>query len=143
MAKSTRDRGGAVGGVRRPDVRAFLAAVVAVVLLGSGVSACGGGGSASGPPKPTGALANDAEILRGRELFANKCATCHGTDGGGGVGPSFKDGKLLRDFHTVETQMAFVKKGKGVMPSFGESLSDAEIRAIVRYEREVLSRQGD
>ena len=116
-------------------------ALVAVTVL---LGACGGGSgspSASGaqPPAPTGALAADKAVLAGRKVFASYCATCHGISGGGGVGPSFADGKLLRDFADVDAQVAFVKRGKGSMPSFGSVLSNAQIHAVVRYEREVLS----
>ena len=87
---------------------------------------------------PRGALAKDPQILAGRKVFASYCATCHGVSGGGGVGPSFNDGKLLRDFPTARAQQDFVKAGKGVMPSFA-SLGTARVEAVVRYEREVLS----
>jgi cytochrome c oxidase subunit II len=112
--------------------------VVCAVLL----VACSGGGSSSSsgqPPLPTGALARDVEVLRGRKVFAAYCASCHGISGGGGVGPEFSDGRLLRDFADADAQVAFVKKGEGVMPAFGGTLDDAQVRAVVRYEREVLS----
>ena len=60
--------------------------------------------------------------------------------GGGGLGPSFNDGKLLKDFSNIDAQVEFVKHGRGVMPPFAKSFSDAQIRAVVRYEREVLSK---
>jgi mono/diheme cytochrome c family protein len=109
------------------------------------VVACGGGSSspdagAAQSPMPRGALAEDAQVLEGRKVFAANCATCHGVSGGGGVGPSFNDGKLLRDFADAGAQEAFVKMGKGVMPSFS-SLGSKRIAAVVRYEREVLSKQ--
>ncbi len=108
------------------------------------LAACGGGGgggSSSGaqPPAPTGALAHDAQVLAGRKVFAGTCATCHGISGGGGVGPSFADGKLLKDFPDPDAQVAFVKQGKDAMPAFAGVLTNAQIRAVVRYEREVLS----
>lgn len=123
-------RGALLGGV-----------TVALALL---AAACGSGGrsTAAGAPRPPGTLAADAELLRGRRIFVDRCSGCHGIDGGGNVGPSFTDGKLLRDFASVDEQVAFVKTGRGVMPGFGSLLGDDEIRAVVRYEREVLSRPG-
>jgi mono/diheme cytochrome c family protein len=116
--------------------------VLTTLLLG----ACGGGGSGSETvatsPKPRGALANDPEIQQGRRLFERYCAECHGFSGGGGTGPTFNDGRLLRDFSNVDAQVEFVKKGKGIMPSFRTRMSSVQIQAVVRYEREVLSRRN-
>jgi mono/diheme cytochrome c family protein len=117
---------------------------VAAGLLGVVVlaAACGGGsgsGSGAAAPRPKGTLASDPQVLEGRRLFVDYCASCHGIDGRGGVGPSFRGGKLLRDFATADDQVAFVRTGRGVMPSFGNQLSDAQLRAVVRYEREVVS----
>ncbi len=119
---------------------AIVAVSVAVLFL---AAACGGGGSGGAgdgaqPPRPKGALAKDAQVLTGRKVFAAYCATCHGVSGGGGVGPSFSDGKLLTDFPDAQAQVAFVSAGKGVMPSFS-SLGQRRLEAVVRYEREVLS----
>ena len=118
---------------------AIIAAAATVLVIGT---ACGsGGGSESGssqPPLPRGALAKDAQVLEGRKVFAAYCATCHGISGGGGVGPSFSDGKLLTDFPDAQAQVAFVSAGQGVMPSFS-SLGKSRLEAVVRYEREVLS----
>jgi mono/diheme cytochrome c family protein len=117
--------------------------VIATVLFVMLVSSCGGSGdgpsSAPQSPTPTGALAHDTELLRGRTVFQDNCAECHGFNGEGGVGPTFNDGKLLRDFPTVDAQAAFVEQGKGAMPSFSGTLNAAQIHAVVRYEREVLS----
>lgn len=132
---------------RRPVVLC-RALVVVLALFGAGgvLAACGGGDGGSGDsstsPAPTGALARDDEVLTGRRLYSTYCAACHGTSGGGGVGPKFTDGRLLTDFPTVEEQVTFVSNGKGAMPAWGKTMSAAEICAVVRYEREVLSKQG-
>jgi len=119
-----------------------VALAASLVML---VAACGGGGGggsgdAATPPMPRGDMAKDAQLLTGRKVFGSYCATCHGVSGGGGVGPTFNDGKLLRDFPDPKAQEAFVKAGKGAMPSFS-SLGDARVEAVVRYEREVLSKK--
>jgi mono/diheme cytochrome c family protein len=119
--------------------------VAAAVLLALVLSACGGGGSSDTAPQsplPTGKLAHDAEVLKGRIVFQDNCAECHGFSGQGGVGPTFNDGKLLRDFPNVDAQVAFVEQGKGVMPSFRGQLTTSQLHAVVRYEREVLSKRG-
>jgi mono/diheme cytochrome c family protein len=123
--------------------RAVLASGVTVVLVAL-VAACSsgsvssGGGSVSGPA-PRGAARHDPVLVEGRHLFAQNCARCHGDSGQGGVGPSLQHGKLQRDFPNVDTQVAFVKHGKGIMPAWNGLLSSGQITAVVRYEREVLS----
>jgi cytochrome c oxidase subunit 2 len=110
--------------------------VSAVLLLG----ACGGGGGGSvGSPPPTGAQAHDATLLSGRNVYSAECASCHGARGQGGVGPTFHDGSLQRDFPNAEDQVSFVSQGKGVMPSFAGVLTPAQLEAVVAYERQVLA----
>ncbi len=108
------------------------------------LAACGGHTVETPPtsPRPPGTLAHDRELQLGRRVFAANCAECHGFTGGGGLGPTFNDGRLLQDFSDTASQVAFVKQGRGVMPAFASRLSDAELEAVVRYEREVLSRQN-
>ncbi len=113
--------------------------VAPLLVVAALVVACSGGTSSSGAPKPTGALAHDAEVLRGRDIFTAQCANCHGPAGGGGLGPSFHGGKLQRDFPDIAAQIQVVEHGRDNMPPFRNKLSAAEIHAVVRYEREVLS----
>ena len=96
----------------------------------------------------------------GAELYATNCASCHGATGAGGVGRPFVDGEVVLTFPTVEGQFAFVRQGTidgepygdpdrpggqrvggsfGQMPGEWSNLSDAELLAIVRHERENLS----
>ena len=114
---------------------AMLAAAVVI-----GLAACGGGTSSSNrPPFPSGAHAHDPTLLAGRNVFAAECATCHGSRGQGGVGPTFNDGRLRRDFPNPSDQVAFVSQGKGVMPPFADVLTSRQLQAVVAYERQVLS----
>jgi mono/diheme cytochrome c family protein len=112
--------------------------VVSATLLAAG---CGGGGSsgAGGAPTPTGAQAHDATLLAGRNVYSAECATCHGVRGQGAVGPTFNDGRLLRDFPNAEDQVTFVSNGKGVMPAFAGLLTHQQLENVVAYERQVLS----
>ncbi len=89
----------------------------------------------------------------GAEIYAQKCAACHGPNGEGGVGlPLNKNNgtTLLEDFPDAASQIEFVTKGnqaypqgwgaksrrpQGVMPGFGNSLSPEEIEAVVQHER--------
>ena len=58
-----------------------------------------------------------------------------------GVGPTFNDGRLLRDFPNPPDQVTFVSQGKGVMPSFAGVLNASQLAEVVAYERQVLSKR--
>lgn len=96
------------------------------------------------------------------------CASCHGANGGGGVGRQFSGGEVLATFPNIQDQLRFVYWGTsgynlegvenygnperaggsrqtgsfGVMPQQGElaggDLSDAEILGVVCHERYAL-----
>lgn len=99
------------------------------------------GGAAEEAPEPP------EEVLDGANLYAQQCATCHGSQGGGG-GSAFPP---LAGANWVtgdeETPIRIVLHGlqgrmqvrgttyRGVMPAFGSRLSNAEIAAILTYVR--------
>jgi mono/diheme cytochrome c family protein len=95
------------------------------------------------------------------------CAGCHGAAGQGGAGRIFANGEVLKTFPKIEDMLNFVYTGSQAyvakeltvygnpereggahaplsyngnpMPAFNKSLSQADLLAVVRYEREVLS----
>ena len=104
---------------------------------------------------------------RAPTIYAAQCAGCHGAAGGGGVGRPLTDGELLNTFPDI-ARPAASSSGLGSdgvgpagtvygdpnreggphaslsyngnkMPTFDGSLTQAELLAVVRYEREVLS----
>ncbi|MGH9117425.1 MAG: c-type cytochrome, partial [Acidimicrobiales bacterium] len=104
---------------------------------------------------------NDPLTL-GREIYSSQCAVCHGTGGGGGVGPAFTDGDAAATFPGWRDHAIWVREGapsanpdgsygdperpggqrtiddlSGIMPAF-PALTDEELLAVVRYEREGL-----
>jgi cytochrome c551 len=87
----------------------------------------GGGGGDPGD-------AGDGE--RGRTIYQQSCAACHGGAGEGASGPSLAGvaGRL-----TVEDHLAVVRDGRGNMPGWEGTLSAEEMEAVVEYERTVLS----
>lgn len=91
--------------------------------------------------QPVAALAQNADALRiGRNLFANNCATCHGSDGRGAPGfPNLTDGDWLwggGPDAIVET----ISNGRtGVMMAWGEALGPQGVDNVVAY---VLSLSG-
>jgi cytochrome c6 len=85
------------------------------------------------PAQP--AAGGDAQLAEGRALFVSgatpPCAICHTLkDAGatGNVGPVLDEVKPDAD-----RVAAAVRGGIGAMPSFANSLTDAQIRAIARY----------
>ena len=98
-------------------------------------------------------------IALGQEIYsgAAACAGCHGSNGGGGVGPAFIGGSLYTTFPTCSDHVKWVQLGSsgwqsevgaeygaenkisiGGMPAFQGKLSDEEIRAVVAFERVVF-----
>ena len=101
-------------------------------------------------------------LASGAEVYG-QCSSCHGTAGEGGVGYPFVNQDAILTFPALEEQVAFVQSGSQVhagqvygdpnrpggphvglarngtaMPSFKDSLSTAEIVAVVCHERYTL-----
>jgi len=110
-----------------------------------------------------GERAHHEEVIDGGTIYANSCASCHGANGGGGVGPKLSGGDAIltfpgdtgRDDHIAwVTNGSAAAKGQGYgdpnrtggqrvatsggMPPFGGQLSPEEIEAVVDYERDGL-----
>lgn len=100
---------------------------LAVVAL-STVTACAARGDAP-------AQAADATSV----LYQRNCAVCHGKNGEGQqVGtltvPTLREGRAATD--TDERLLAQISNGGNGMPPFKFSLSDEEIRDLLRFVRE-------
>ncbi len=110
-----------------------------------------------------GASADSPEAIGGR-LYAANCVACHGANGAGSdaglVGRPLYNGEVDKTFPDPVDQFAFVRHGscgtgvsygnpkrdggqhvgKGGMPAFATgTLSDAELIAVINYERHVLA----
>ncbi|MEO1057968.1 MAG: hypothetical protein AAFY28_13735 [Actinomycetota bacterium] len=99
----------------------------------------------------------------GEEIYSN-CASCHGGEGGGGVGYAFSGGEVLLSYPNIEDMIRYVYYGTegynaegveipgnpdrpggphvtgalGVMPAFGGQLTPYEIIGVVCHERYTL-----
>lgn len=82
--------------------------------------------------------ADDAQLVTGREVYARNCVACHGAAGQGGTGPKLSDGVVIDRYPDVADHVGIIVNGKNQMPAYGGKLSDEEIEAVVRYNREVL-----
>ncbi len=77
-----------------------------------------------------------AELLKkGEGVYKANCAACHQVGGtGGGPFPALKGSKVATT-GPVADHIKLVLGGKGIMPPFGPQLSDADIAAVITYER--------
>jgi mono/diheme cytochrome c family protein len=101
------------------------------------------------------------KALSPREVYAKGgCSSCHGAQGEGGSGPALAGGASRLTFPNEEDHVNWVKTGSGPfagrsygnpnrpggprppatggMPGFEGQLSEAEIQAVVKFEREEL-----
>jgi mono/diheme cytochrome c family protein len=105
------------------EVLVLIAAMVFVVLLFA---------NEGGPSYRAG---NGAAPSAGAALFSANCARCHGSDGGGAVGPQLSGGAVTDDFPNAAREVKVVTNGRGAMPSFGDVLTPSQIAAVVAYTR--------
>ena len=119
-----------VANMRSPTLRRLVVAIVIMVFAGS----CAG----STPEVPLGPDGStDEELALGRDVFGARCSSCHGSSGGGGTGARLA-GTVVEKYPDPADQFLVIFDGRNSMPSFGGTLTDAQIEAVVRYTREVL-----
>ena len=117
--------------MRRGVVMANAALLMLPLVLGpAGVRAQGPMSSTQGA-SAAGGNGGEFDV---EKLFANTCGWCHSHAGReAGKGP-----QLMGTTITDEQIVYRIKNGKqGAMPAFGESFSDAQLKAIVKYIREL------
>ncbi len=73
-------------------------------------------------------------------LYKSKCAACHGPDGAGATAAGQKLG--AKDFRSpavtamTDTELLDItKNGKEKMPAYGKSLTDDQIKSLIKYIR--------
>ena len=125
-----------VGDVRSATSAPVLVRIVLLVAFVLASGACAGE-SPEAPLGPDGTP--DAVLTMGRDVYSRRCANCHGAGGGGGTGPKLSDGQVIIAYPDPADQRLLIANGRNAMPSFSGSLSGAELDAVVRYTREVLS----
>ncbi|MBL0892168.1 MAG: c-type cytochrome [Gemmatimonadaceae bacterium] len=91
------------------------------------------GGGAT--PEQLNALLADASALsKGKETYTSYCASCHGPDGGGIIGPNLADAYWLHggDIGSIYKTVAQGVLAKG-MPPWEKSLKPDQLQAVVAY----------
>jgi len=81
-----------------------------------------------------------AQDRTGADTFKNRCAICHGMDGLGQTpaGKIFLAASLKSPMVTHQSNRELhdiIKNGKNKMPQFKNTLSDAQIDAVIAYVR--------
>ena len=82
-------------------------------------------GVPAGAASPSGAA--QASLTGGAALFQANCASCHGPQGGGGVGPRLAGNRNAGRPANVESLIRF---GRGMMPGFTGRLNDEQIETL-------------
>src|SRR5579875_1221104 len=84
-------------------------------------------------PRQEAAVVNPTaqDLQQGKTTFESTCSTCHGLDGGGGMGPNIQGIPFSLG---MEATTNVIKNGMaGGMPAFGGQLSAAQIQQVVQY----------
>ncbi len=110
--------------------------------------------TATPPPAAAEKSAGAYDPAQGKQLFTEKCAVCHQAGGTGvpGAFPPLKGNAAVNDadptahIHTVLHGAQGLTIGgvkySAAMPEFGSMLSDADIAAIINYERSTWGNHG-
>jgi cytochrome c oxidase cbb3-type subunit 3 len=83
------------------------------------------------------AIASPERLARGKAVFGKNCASCHGPDGGGGIGPNLTDTSWIHGDGTPTAILKVVREGvaeKG-MPPWGALLKSEETLEVAAHVR--------
>ena len=121
------------------------------------VSPVAAGGNAASPPAAAPAMAKPAvasapakvthaatgqqwtmatAMAHGKQIYAANCAACHMPDGKGNAAmnvPAIADGPIPNG--PLAAHISLVLHGKGIMPPWGNILNDADLAAVITFER--------
>jgi cytochrome c oxidase cbb3-type subunit 3 len=89
-------------------------------------------------------LVKDPDALRlGRNIFLNRCTTCHGSDGRGAKGfPNLADAAWLWG-NSPEAVVATITNGRtGTMPALGPALGEQGVTEVIAYLRALPKLSG-
>ncbi len=95
--------------------------------------------------KPIPQLTQDPAALRiGQRLFVNYCASCHGSDAGGGPGfPNLRDNDWLYGGTPEAITKTILDGRSGAMPAWGPVLGEQGVNEVAAYVLSLSGRQAD
>ncbi|MDQ8183217.1 c-type cytochrome [Pelagicoccus sp. SDUM812005] len=75
----------------------------------------------------------------GEKTFSQYCASCHGADGSGLLGPNLTDAEVLHGSELADIE-SVVKNGipSKAMPAWGSVLDDNQIRDVAQYVQSIM-----
>ena len=120
-----------------------ILAILGIAALGTSLAAAGEGLAQTKTTKKTPAgKADAAAVGRGKDLFQQKCSTCHyDTNDAKKIGPGLK-GLNKRGTFTVnnnkvtdENLKAWIENGDSLMPPFKDVIDDNQIKDVIAYVR--------
>src|SRR5438552_10082182 len=145
----------AVSAFRARPVTALAALLAMAALCNAALNGCGSKSentSQNPAPAPTGQASTPAAGGStstatagdlGAQVYAQRCALCHGPTGHGD-GPAaaslnpkprnHTDGSYMNN-RTDDQMLEVIRNGKGAMPAWGKVLSDEEIHAVLKHVR--------
>jgi mono/diheme cytochrome c family protein len=96
--------------------------------------------AAQNPTTPTPINQDDpqAMLAAGEHLFSTTCASCHGENGSGGLGPVINSQQFLARHDNERIRQAVLYGGwrpNSQMPAFGDHLTQTQVEALVDYIR--------
>lgn len=91
------------------------------------------------------ALATDKKATQiGQRLFLNYCATCHGSDAGGGAGfPNLRDKDWLYGGSPEAIKASIMTGRRGMMPPWGAALGEQGVDEVTAYVMRLSGRTVD
>lgn len=73
---------------------------------------------------------NETALANAETIFVQQCATCHGEDGAKGVSGA---ANLAESQLSLNDRKEVIANGRGLMPAFGEQLSEQELDEVAAY----------
>ncbi len=84
-------------------------------------------------------------MAKGKQVYDQNCSACHMPDGTGNPelgAKAIAHGEIPNG--PLAAHIALVLKGKGIMPAWGNMLNDADLAAVITYERNAFgNHKGD
>lgn len=73
---------------------------------------------------------NETALTNAQTIYVQLCATCHGQDGAKGTSGA---ANLTISQLSLKDRMQVIANGRGLMPAFGEQLSEQELEQVAAY----------
>ena len=86
-----------------------------------------------GTPLNGGKGSKTADLAAAKKDFAERCASCHGADAKGGIGPDLTRKQFKYGRSPADLTQTVVEGRPGGMPSFKNDLSHDKIEGLVQY----------